>query len=256
MKHLMQAGWSARFWLGFSETSRGSGMKRLSRTLIVTFAFVCASRCANAWMETATGVPALSNLTLIGPAPLDMPMHVSVALKHRNQTALDAYLAAITTPGSPAFGGKLSHDEFAASYLPTSQQSQAVVDYLRGFGFRNITVADNHMLLGADATAGAVALAFHTPINQYRRGSAIVYANALKPQVPDPLGDSVLAIVGLSDAVARPRNLDAIAKSRKTILPKDAPAAENRAIVPPWFQLTYHAMSTPTASQTTAAIIM
>src|SRR5882724_8118497 len=87
-------------------------------------------------------------------------VEVTVALKLRNREALDAFIQ----NNSSRLGAfaPMSAQEMAANHLPTVQQARAVVDFLRGAGFGNISVSDNRMLVTAEGSAAAAESAFNT----------------------------------------------------------------------------------------------
>lgn len=216
-----------------------------ARACVACVALMSTGTANAGWVQTATKTLPLADATLLGPAPPDMPMRITVALKHRNESGLDSYIAAITSPGSPAFGSKLTSAQFAGSYLPTPEQVQSVSTYLRDAGFANISVADNRMLVSANGTAGIVDAAFHTLINRYRFGGRIVFANATGAQIPESLAGTVSSVLRLQNAAG-------VAPAAA----KAAPAPMERLLIPPFLQVAYHAMSTPPASKTVGAIIM
>jgi PKD repeat protein len=143
-----------------------------------------------------------------------------------------------------------------------------VRDYLTQAGFSNIQIASNNALITADASAAAAQAAFNTSLAQFTLNGRTVYSNLADAQVPAALGDTVLAVLGLSNA--------APAMTHHQIAPKfDAPLAPGPIVPLPStaaspnpsgatltatytaanFRHAYDADAAPDASGTTIAII-
>src|SRR5690348_2983021 len=95
-----------------------------------------------------------------GALALSHPIHITLALKLRNEAQLKAYNA---KPHQP-----MSRAQLAANYLPTSAQAQAVANFLKSAGFTNIKISASRMLVNADGTAAVASRAFHTSFAQVR----------------------------------------------------------------------------------------
>lgn len=129
--------------------------------------------------------------TVVGILARTQPMHVVIALKLRNQAALDAFLAnpqhAILTPA-----------QFAADYSPTITQAQEVAVFMHNAGFINITIAPNRLLVSGDAPASIVGAAFHTSFAQVlTRHGRLAFANSSDIYIPASLHGTVNAVLGL-----------------------------------------------------------
>ena len=138
-----------------------------------------------------------------GLLPFTTPMHVEVALKLRNRDQLDRFIAGGPSPVSGSAHVPLSGADILANYSPTVEQAQAVVDFLTGAGFTNVTVAPNRLLVSADATADVVQAAFQTSFAQVATadGRTDAYANTSPVSIPANLQPIVLSVVGLQTAV-------------------------------------------------------
>lgn len=138
-----------------------------------------------------------------GLLPFTTPMHVEVALKLRNRDQLDRFIAGGPSPVSGSAHAPLSGADILANYSPTVEQAQAVVDFLTGAGFTNVTVAPNRLLVSADATADVVQAAFQTSFAQVATadGRTDAYANTSPVSIPANLQPIVLSVVGLQTAV-------------------------------------------------------
>jgi len=124
-----------------------------------------------------------------GALSLSHPVHITVALKLRNEAQLKAYNA---KPHQP-----MSRAQLAADYLPTSAQAQQVADFLKAAGFTNIKISASRMLVNADGNAAVASRAFHTSFAQVRtHDGRTAFANTSAIQIPAALAGSVRAVLG------------------------------------------------------------
>lgn len=163
-------------------------------------AMLSASAAAQAaWISTASKAHSLENAVSPRALPDGATLHIAVALKLRNESALETFLQRRNNPLDVLHGATLSHDEAMASYAPDAQQADAVAAYLSQAGFRNVEVAPGNLLVSADGNARAVEAAFNTSLRQFELDGRSVFANIADAQVPDSLGGSVLAVLGLQN---------------------------------------------------------
>jgi subtilase family serine protease len=128
--------------------------------------------------------------TVTGPLALSHPMHILVSLKLRNEAQLQAFNARPHAPMTPA--------QFAAMYSPTQAQAQAVADFMKAHGFRNVTIAPNRLLVSGDAPAANVQRAFQTSMVSVKtHDGRMAYANSGDVKVPAALQNTVQSVLGL-----------------------------------------------------------
>jgi len=121
---------------------------------------------------------------------LGKPVHVTVALKLRDDAGMKAFL-------SQPSHGVMSQAQLQ-SHLPTQAQAQAVANYLKAAGFSNIKISANRMLVNATGTAAAVQTGFKTPlVNVHTKDGRNAFANSAAIQIPASLRGSVQAVLGL-----------------------------------------------------------
>jgi pseudomonalisin len=162
------------------------------------------SQTANAqtiWANTQTQGTSLSQLasaTDEGPAPASQAITVRVALALQNKAALLDYVSSINNPTSANYGQSLTTAQFAAAYAPSAAQVQAVVNYLQGAGFNNVTVEPNSLLVSADGTVAQANAAFNTTIENFSQNGSAVFGNLTTAEVPESLGGVAVAILGLN----------------------------------------------------------
>ncbi|HKE36471.1 MAG TPA: S53 family peptidase [Candidatus Baltobacteraceae bacterium] len=149
------------------------------------------------WSATATQAIhfglATFKLSAASRMPESQPMRVVVGLRQRNRVrAADAIRQhAIMSPA-----------EFAAEFNPTRSQAEDVASYLREQGFKHVAIEPNNLIVTATGSASRVESAFHTTIRATHRSGGLVYGNVTPALVPEKLGKTVLAVLGLSNMYA------------------------------------------------------
>jgi subtilase family serine protease len=136
---------------------------------------------------------------VIGALPMTQPIHIEVALKMRDRTGLDAFIANnAKNQVNGAAPQLMTSAQFLATHAPTQLQAQTVVDYLLRFGFTNVVIAPNRLLVSADGNAATARDAFMTTFAQVRtQDGRIAFANTDDVRIPAALQDNILAVVGL-----------------------------------------------------------
>lgn len=177
--------------------------------------------------------------------------HIVVAMKARDFGKLQDLAAAVTRPADPNYHKFLTPQTFLDRFAPTARQIERVVAHLRQNGFVNIKVSQNRMLISADGTAGTVKRAFHTPLVHLLKNGRTAYANAAAAQVPQTLGDSVVAILGLQN-VTRAHTM---AREGSRTRPANTERGVALAHDPLEFPGIYGAATLPSAAATTVGII-
>jgi len=132
--------------------------------------------------------------TIMGPVAATQPVHVVVALKLRNREALDGFIASSVVTRS------MTRQQLESQHLPTAAQAQAVADFLSEAGFQNVEIAENRMIVSADATAATAQAAFATSMVGVKKADGrAAYANNDAVRIPAALQDTVLSVVGLQN---------------------------------------------------------
>ena len=222
-------------------------------TRLLPLLLCCAALPARAWVDTATQALPLADVQKQSAAPDSMPLHVALSLKLQNAYQLQSFLEGTHTAGNPAYGSKMTPQQFTAAYAPSAAQAQLVANYLKSYGFQNVSIAPNRLLVTADGTAALAQAAFNTPIALVQLAAASVYANTKTAQVPDTLGDVVLAVLGLQNAI-HPVLPKLQARSTTSLSLGGAGTVQPLDLKD--FPIAYDAQSAPTAANTTYAIFM
>ena len=154
---------------------------------------------AQTWTSTATKALELKNASLLGPLNSTTSLHVLVGLKMQNAAQVQPTLKAMVTPGNSLYGTSLTTSQFMAKFAPTSAQVEAVEKYLTSYGFKNLEVESNNLVIQADATAREVEAAFNTSLVSYLQNGKKVFANSADARVPSSLSATVGAVLGLNN---------------------------------------------------------
>jgi hypothetical protein len=133
---------------------------------ISVFLLLAAAAHGQTWVSTATKAvgPALKNAIPLGALPATTPLHLVVGLKMQNADQVQPTLKRMITPGDPLYGTSLTVDQFVAQFGPAPADVQAVQNYLANYGFSNIQVEPNQLMVQADATAQQAQAAFNTAL--------------------------------------------------------------------------------------------
>lgn len=194
------------------------------------------------WSATATQGVTVASATNLGALAPAQALTVRVALGGHNLSQLAQAIAS---------GQKLSDATLMAQYAPTSSEVSQVVTYLQSQGFTNIDVAPNHLLVSANGTAAQAEKAFDTQLNSFSLNGKNVFANTTPAFVPSSLGGIAIAVLGLNNAAR-------MASGPTACFPTD-PAPSGVPCVRDFdahaAQTFYDAGSTPTASNTTIAVM-
>ena len=195
------------------------------------------------WSSTATRGATIPSATDRGALSPATPLTVRVALNLHNEDQLKSLIASRQ---------KISQAQFAAQFGPTPSEVQAVVSYLQGQGFSNVQTSAQ--LVSADGTAAQASKAFNTSLESFQLGGAAVYVNTQPAFVPASLGNTVSAVLGLSNAAKM-----SVTPKLRTAASCFPQATPNGQCVPVFsahdVQSYYDAGGTATGSATTIAVM-
>jgi pseudomonalisin/xanthomonalisin len=180
-------------------TSKISARRSLALMLGLAALSVQVSAYAK-WVTTASRAYSLQNATATGTLSEAQPLHVVVALKLQDESALDDFIQRSHTPGDRNYGATLTGSEFVSRFAPSLNQTQAVTAYLQRGGFTNIKVSANRLLVTADAAPSRIESAFNTRLQGFHYNGHNVHINIADAQVPEALGGVVLSVLGLQNA--------------------------------------------------------
>jgi len=134
-----------------------------------------------------------------GAAPSGPVMSLDVALKPRDPATLDAFVAAVSTPGSPTFHHYLATGQFASAFGPAPATIAASRSWLASTGLTLGTTSANGLLIPVSGTTAVVERAFGVSLGNARLPSGrLARFNATAPLVPASLAPNLQGVIGLS----------------------------------------------------------
>jgi len=146
-----------------------------------------------------------SGASVVGPSDASASLSVELGLKPRDTAALDAFVAAVSTPGSPQYHHYLGPGQFAAVFGPTPATIEATRAWLSSSGLRLGSTSPDGLLIPVTGTASQLEQALNVSLVATRLPDGRVARFAPeRPSVPATLASSVAGVVGLS-TVAQPQ---------------------------------------------------
>ena len=128
-------------------------------------------------------------------------LQLSANLALRNQDQLNTLLHDLYDPSSPNYHQFLSVAEFAQRFGPTTDQQQAVENYLTQQGFTITQTYANHLVIDFSGPESLAEQTFGVTINDYQSPlGRDFFANANVPTIPAYLANFVSFIGGLDNA--------------------------------------------------------
>jgi subtilase family serine protease len=125
-----------------------------------------------------------------------------LVLKLRNASAAQAWVTAVSTPGSAEFHHYLSDAQWTAKFGPSSTEVASAKSWLRSEGFSVGAVPRDHLFVAAQGSARAVESAFGTRLGYYKvNGERIPLAQSTLT-IPTSLAGSVSGAMGINGLFA------------------------------------------------------
>ncbi|WP_448167545.1 protease pro-enzyme activation domain-containing protein [Burkholderia ambifaria] len=213
---------------------------------------------ATAQSGKLSALRAAGNAVSAAPMSATAPVHVALVLKLNDEAGLNRFIEHARTPGSAGFGAVLTSAQIAAQYAPTIAQVATVKAYLASKGFTNIKVADNNMIVEADAPAGVISGVFQTTLVPVGMADGTsTHINTAPETVPDAISGVVRGVLGLDTATRLRPNF--VRASNAAAAPTANASPTISAVTvghnPTQFPGIYSVGSTPTAANTTIGII-
>jgi subtilase family serine protease len=136
----------------------------------------------------------------IGALSAGTELSIEVTLNVPDQSALNAFLAGVDTPGSPYYQHFLAAGQFGPRFGPSLASVAAVENALRSAGLSPGQVSANRLSIPVTATAASIDRAFGITLAAYRLpGGRLAYANTSAPKVAAAVAPLVQGVLGLDD---------------------------------------------------------
>src|SRR5215470_15998987 len=134
-----------------------------------------------------------------GPTDPNTVISVTAWLKLQNQSQLDQLLQQLYDKKSPNFHKWLNQSQFNASFSPTTQQVNAVQNFLTAHGLSVISVAENNFYVKVQGSIGQIEQAFHVSIHNFSFNGATHRSNTSDPGGNDAGIGQIAAVTGMDD---------------------------------------------------------
>jgi kumamolisin len=175
-------------------------------TIMVAFAAFftqpVSAQNINNMVRLANVVPAaLSQAKYLKHHDPSSMLKMTVVLKLRNTEQLHEYLDEVRDSNSSAYQKFLTPQQFTQMYGPTTNDVNAVIDYLESHGMHVADVSSNNLAIHATAQSGVVEQALGVKINDYVYQGRNVFGTEENPQFPSNVADTVQTVLGLNDLV-------------------------------------------------------
>jgi hypothetical protein len=190
--------------------------------LVLSLAVVAAMVVGTGSMAGAAGVAAPTDLgpsvrlagptptlpagsAVEGPADASASVTVDVALHPRDQTALDGFVAAVSTPGSPEYHHYLAAGQFLPMFGPTASTIAATRSWLTSAGLQPGPTSPDGLLIPVTGSTAQLEQALDVSLVSTRLPDGrVARFTPQQPAVPSSLAPTVAGVIGLS-TVATPQ---------------------------------------------------
>ncbi|HTJ72818.1 MAG TPA: S53 family peptidase [Actinospica sp.] len=151
----------------------------------------------------------------------------TVYLAGRDQAGMQAYAAAVSTPGNALYHQYLSTSQFQARYGTTAAQVTAVEAWLRSAGLH--VVSANSHTVQVSGTAAQTEAAYSTSLHSYAVKGKTYRAPASNAKVPASVAADVLTISGLTSmpTLMKPSSLISTAQSEAQVTGEASPMTKS-----------------------------
>jgi len=174
--------------------------------LALPFVAAAASGASNASRHTVAGTrPSWAQAAqAVGTPASSTRISFDVALPLRNAAGAESLLKAVSSPSNSAYGGYLAAAQFNSRYAPTNAAVARVRNFLSGAGLSVKGVAAGNRWVSASGTAAQINKAFATTLRTYSFKGQRRMAPSTLLSVPSTVGSDVIAVAGLTQALAHP----------------------------------------------------
>ncbi len=146
---------------------------------------------------SAAGIPAGAQVT--GATSSTITVTADISLKPRDPAALEAFIHAVSTPGTAQYGHYLARGQFGPEFGPAPATVAATRAWLASSGLRVGNTSSDGLLIPASGTAAQIEGAFGVPlVNARLAGGRVARFATAEPLVPAALAHDVGGVIGLS----------------------------------------------------------
>ena len=138
----------------------------------------------------------------LGAADASQVISVTAWLKLQNENKLDQLVQQQRTKGQPNYHRWLNQTDFNAQFSPTSQQVNAVTNFLSAHNLTVIDVAENNFYVRVSGTVADIEKTFKVQIDNFSVNGEKHRGNVNNPN--DGSGGNIAAVTGLDDLDFKP----------------------------------------------------
>ncbi len=150
-----------------------------------------------------TGSTLPTGAAVEGPADPASIVHAEVVLRPRDPAALDAFVLAVSTPGSPDYRHYLPKGRFGTAFGPADATLAATRAWLSSSGLEVGPTASDGLFVPVSGPAAEVERTFAVRLVEARLPSGTVARVGLgDPTVPAALAPAIRGVIGLSEKAA------------------------------------------------------
>ncbi|HEX3979639.1 MAG TPA: protease pro-enzyme activation domain-containing protein, partial [Acidimicrobiales bacterium] len=147
-------------------------------------------------VRLAGRIPVLpAGAAVVGPSDASAQVSAQVALKPRDAAALDAFVAAVSTPGSARYHHYLAPGQFATTFGPTPDTIAATRAWLTSSGLTVGTTSPDGLLVPVSGSTAQIEQALDVSLVSARLSDGRVARFApQRPAVPTNLAPSLAGV--------------------------------------------------------------
>ncbi len=196
-----------------------SWMKSLAIAAVLVAALVAAPvQAATTSIVIPNNIPGfISRSVDTGPVNPSTVISVTAWLSLHNEVKLDQLVGQQYQKGSANYHKWLTQAQFDEQFSPTSQQVNAVQNFLTAHGLTVEAVAENNAYVRVQGTVAAVEKAFHVQIDNFKFNGATYRSNTANPSVDNSTGGNIAAITGMDNFGFQPDYAQATDPAGNTI---------------------------------------
>lgn len=150
----------------------------------------------------AARVAALEYSHPAGKVAANTQIGFDVVLSLRNAAAAEAFVSAVSTPGSSQFHKYLTRAAWEARFGPTQAQITKAESWLRHNGFAVVSVPKTHLYVSAEGSARAIERAFGVQLGYYKVNGKVVRLAKGTVSIPSGMMGTISGVSGLSEYAA------------------------------------------------------
>ena len=164
--------------------------------------------------------PIIKTSRLLGHMSPDTQIHLTVALRMRDQKGMQKAVDEVSNPKSPNYRHFMSPKQIGEKFGMSQAQFDGIKQFLTSHGFFVTSAADNRTAITASGSATDAEQAFGTTINLYRAspgsllGSSQFYSYAKPLSVPSGMATWIVHVSGLDNAT-RPHRISRVFRGVK-----------------------------------------